>query len=148
MCIRDRFIVDHALRAGSNDEAKSAKAFAQKCGYDAQIFTWQNNLPKTGLQEKSRRARYGLMGQVCREQGIKYLFTAHNRDDQAETLLMRYDKKTDWRGAAGMSPMRYGAVWPELAEVTICRPLLDISRQELRDYNLSLIHISEPTRPY
>ena len=129
------FIVDHALRAGSNDEAKNAKTFAQKCGCKVQIFTWQNNLPKTGLQEKARRARYGLMGEACREQGIKYLLTAHSRDDQAETLLMRYAKKTDWRGAAGMSPMRYGAVWPELAEVTICRPLLDISREELRDYN-------------
>ena len=79
------FIVDHALRAGSNDEAKNAKTFAQKCGCKVQIFTWQNNLPKTGLQEKARRARYSLMGQACREQSIKYLQTDHNLDDQAET---------------------------------------------------------------
>jgi len=69
--------------------------------------------------------------------GIKVLLTAHSRDDQAETLLMRYDRNTDWRGAAGMPSLSYAPVWPELAGVSICRPLLDISRQELRNYNRS-----------
>ena len=131
------FIVDHDLRSKSGAEAKTAKAFAISCGYQTQIFTWQHKAPKTALQEKARRARYGLMGQACRERGIRYLLTAHSRDDQAETLLMRYDNKTDWRGAAGMASISYGPVWPELAQVNICRPLLDISRQDLRDYNRS-----------
>lgn len=129
------FIVDHALRAGSTQEALTAKSFALSCGYETQILTWKHNLPKTGLQEKARRGRYGLMGDACRAVGIRYLLTAHNRDDQAETLMMRYDNNTQWRGAAGMASMSYGAVWPELAQVSIFRPLLDISREELRDYN-------------
>ena len=141
------FIVDHALRAGSKAEAQVAKSFAQNCGYDTQVLTWENNAPKTGLQEKARRARYGLMGEACHSHNIEYLLTAHNQDDQAETLLMRYDKQTDWRGAAGISQLSYAPVWPELARVNICRPLLDVSRQELRDYNKAhnLVWVEDPS---
>lgn len=131
------FIVDHALRLGSKAEAQAAKSFAQSCGYETNVLTWDHNAPQTGLQEKARRARYGLMGDACRNLGIEYLLTAHNQDDQAETLLMRYDKQTDWRGAAGIAVVSHAPVWPELAMVNICRPVLDVSRQELRDYNLS-----------
>lgn len=132
---RHVYIVDHALRRGSDTEAQGAKAFALTCGYDAKILKWKHNLPETAIQEKARQARYGLMGEQCRKDGIEYLLTAHSEDDQAETLLMRYDRKTDWRGAAGMAEVSYGPVWPELAHVNIVRPLLDVTRQSLRHYN-------------
>jgi len=129
------FIVDHNLRAGSEAEAQAAKDFAVKCGYDTVLFTWKHNSPKTALQEKARKARYGLMGDECRKRKIKYLLTAHSEDDQAETLLMRYDRQTDWRGAAGMAEQSYSPVWPELAMVHLLRPLLTVRRDSLRDYN-------------
>lgn len=129
------YIVDHDLREGSGAEAEAAKQFATGCGYKTKVLKWNHNAPRTGLQEKARRARYGLMGDQCRSDGMEYLLTAHSEDDQAETLLMRYDRKTDWRGAAGMADMTYGPVWPELAIVNLVRPLLDVTRQGLRDYN-------------
>ena len=128
-------IVDHALRPGSAEEARGAQSFAQNLGLEARLLSWAHDNPKTGLQEKARRARYGLMGQVCREEGIRYLLTGHTQDDQAETLFMRYEKGTGWRGAAGMAEYSYAPVWPELAEVTIVRPLLRVSRDKLRHYN-------------
>ena len=129
------FIVDHALREGSDIEAESAARFAENCGYQAEILRWQHNSPVTAIQEKARCARYALMGEACRKLGIQYLLTAHSEDDQAETLLMRYERKTDWRGAAGMAELAYAPVWPELALVKIVRPLLALSRECLRDYN-------------
>ena len=131
------YSVDHNLRSGSDAEAMAAKSFAIACGYDARILKWKHNSPKTAIQEKARFARYGLMGEQCRRDGIAYLLTAHSEDDQAETLLMRYERKTDWRGAAGMAELSYGAVWPELASVNVARPLLGVTRQSLRDYNLT-----------
>lgn len=129
------YIVDHDLRRGSGAEAEAAQGFARSCGYEVKVLKWQHEAPTSALQEKARKARYGLMGGQCREDGVKYLLTAHSEDDQAETLLMRYERKTDWRGAAGMAELTYGPVWPELAMVKVVRPLLGISRQELRDYN-------------
>ena len=129
------YIVDHDLREGSAIEAAAAQTFAKECGYKAKLLKWRHNSPSTALQERARCARYGLMGDQCRQDGIKYLLTAHSEDDQAETLLMRYERKTDWRGAAGMAEISYGPVWPELAMVSILRPLLEVSRSALRDYN-------------
>lgn len=129
------YIVDHNLRRGSAQEAEDARAFADECGYAPKVLTWNHASPQSGLQEKARCARYALMGEQCRTDGIKYLLTAHHQDDQAETLLMRYARKTDWRGAAGMAEVTYAPIWPELAMVNIVRPLLGRRRQELRDYN-------------
>jgi len=123
------------LREGSDAEAETARRFASRCGYESKVLKWLHSSPTTAIQEKAREARYGLMGNQCRKDKIKYLLTAHSEDDQAETLLMRYERRTDWRGAAGMAEVIYGPVWPELAMVSIARPLLDISRKELRDYN-------------
>lgn len=140
-------IVDHALREGSDIEAEVAARFARKCGYKAEILRWQHDSPETAIQEKARCARYGMMGDACRKNGIKYLLTAHSKDDQAETLLMRYDRKTDWRGAVGMAELSYGPVWPQLAMVTLVRPLLGVTRQDLRNYNRdqNLIWIEDPS---
>lgn len=129
------YIVDHNLRHGSDAEAEAARRFAVECGYKSKVLKWLHSSPSSAIQEKARKARYGLMGDQCRQDRIKYLLTAHSEDDQAETLLMRYDRKTDWRGAAGMAELTYGPVWPELAMVNVVRPLLDITRHELRDYN-------------
>lgn len=129
------YIVDHNLREGSAKEAEDARAFAAECGYEVKVLMWNHESPDSGIQEKARCARYALMGQQCRVEGIKYLLTAHHQDDQAETLLMRYARKTDWRGASGMAEVTYAPIWPELAMVNIVRPLLGRTRQELRDYN-------------
>ncbi len=128
-------IVDHALRTGSNQEAETAKLWAESLGLETRILHWTHDGVSTGIQEKARTARYALMGQVCRDVGVEFLLTAHSKDDQAETLLMRYDKGTGWRGAAGMMPSIYAPLWPHLAGVTLLRPLLSVSRTELRAYN-------------
>lgn len=133
------FIVDHALREGSVLEAQRAYAFAKQLGYEAEILTWTDHAPgqgpRSGVQLKARNSRYALMGEALRSYNIGTLLTGHTLDDQAETLLMRYDRSTDWRGAAGVSPSRYAPLWPQLAQVTVLRPLLSLSRDALRAYN-------------
>ena len=139
--LRDRvehvhvFIVDHGLRAGAMQEAQAARFRAQQWGFQAEILTWKPELLRSGVQEKARHARYGLIGDKMRERAISYLLTGHTEDDQAETCLMRYERSTDWRGAAGMATSVYAPVWPELAEITVLRPLLGLSRAALRSYN-------------
>ena len=129
------FVVDHNLRMGSFTEASEAKKTAQALGYKAKILTWSHASPSTGIQEKARKARYKLIGDACRHNGISHLVTGHTEDDQAETLLMRYDRNTQWRGAAGMRRQVYAPLWPQLARLTVHRPLLGISRTQLRAYN-------------
>ena len=62
---------------------------------------------------------------------------AHNRNDQAETLLIRLMRGTGTRGLAGMEYLRRR----ERASVII-RPLLDIDRNEIERY--CKIHVLAP----
>lgn len=124
--------VDHGLRDGSAAEAQRAAKLADTLGHDLIVLTWTPDDPMSGLQEKARQARYGLMGDYCRAHDISALLTAHHADDQAETVLMRVKRGSGWRGAAGIWPTRYAPVWPELAGVTLHRPALGLLRAELR----------------
>ena len=42
-----------------------------------------------GLENACREARYAWLKDVCCRYGARYLFTAHNADDQIETVLFR-----------------------------------------------------------
>ena len=128
-------IVDHGLRRGSKAEALAAQNQAKSWGFNCDILTWESQQTTTAIQEKARHARYNLMGDRLRALGIRYLLTGHTQGDQAETCLMRYERKTGWRGAAGMREKAYAPLWPALARVELIRPLLSCSRQSLRAYN-------------
>ncbi|PHR91222.1 MAG: tRNA lysidine(34) synthetase TilS [Robiginitomaculum sp.] len=128
-------IVDHGLREGSGKEAELAAKRAQAMGAQAKILRWEGVKPDTGIQEKARQARYKLLGETCRQLGSVQLLLGHTRDDQAETLFMRAQKHSGWRGFAGMGIRRLAPIWPELYAVEIMRPLLDVSRDELRRFN-------------
>jgi len=141
------FIIDHNLREESEIETQRAAGFALDLGYDVSIRKWDHGHPAKGIQVKAREYRYSAMGELCRKFGITHLLTAHTEDDQAETLLMRQERGTGWRGLAGMRKEAYGPLWPALAEVTLVRPLLTVSRQALRGYNKSegLLWIEDPS---
>jgi tRNA(Ile)-lysidine synthase len=131
------FIIDHNLRTTSESETQQAAEYARSLGYQVKTRKWVHSDPKTGIQVKARAYRYAAMGDMAREEGVTHLLTAHTADDQVETLLMRQDRLTGWRGLAGMRAEAYGPLWPALADVTLVRPLLGVSRANLRDYNMS-----------
>lgn len=72
-------------------------------------------------EEAARRLRYRFLEQVRVERGARYLATAHHRDDQAETVVLRLLQGTGPAGLAAMEP-RKGA---------LVRPLLELSRSQL-----------------
>ena len=133
------FIIDHGLRAGSGDEAKLARRCAINIGARAEVLTalWPDGIPTTGIQEKARNARYQLLAQACDKLQVDTLslFLGHNEDDQAETVLMRQDAGSGWRGLAGIAGRALFPVCPTVSGVQVLRPLLSCTRAELRNYN-------------
>ena len=72
-----------------------------------------------------RLARYQFFQELCREKGFDRIATAHNRDDQAETVLMRVIRGT---GMEGLSGIRY------VRQDGVIRPLLDVERTQIEGY--------------
>src|SRR6185369_15693189 len=95
-------IVDHGLRAESGHEARLVAAKLAGLGIAAEILDWHGDKPVTGLAEAARTARYRLLWDWCAQHGVLHLLLAHQRNDQAETFLMRLG---DGSGADGLAAM-------------------------------------------
>src|SRR5258708_30335785 len=117
--------VDHGLRAEAAREARDVKRLAKSLDLPHQTLRWTGNKPRTGLPAAARAARYRLLAQAARKHGATHVLTAHTRDDQAETLLMRVLRGS---GIAGLAAM---ARESERDGVRLARPLLDISKSRL-----------------
>ncbi|MBP3705004.1 MAG: tRNA lysidine(34) synthetase TilS [Clostridia bacterium] len=84
-----------------------------------------------GIEECARRVRYEAFAAFAGETGS--IATAHNADDNAETVLLNLTRGMGPRGACGI-PAKRGS---------ICRPLLGVSRAEIEflcaEFGLSFV---------
>ena len=117
--------VDHGLRAEAAREAREVKRLARSLDLDHRTMRWSGTKPKTGLPAAARAARYRLLAEAARAHGATHILTAHTRDDQAETVLMRLLRGS---GIAGLAAM---ARESEREGVRLARPFLNVSKSQL-----------------
>jgi tRNA(Ile)-lysidine synthase len=122
--------IDHALRAQSKGEAKVVEQLAGELGIEHWTMRWSERKPKTGLMQAARLARYRLLSEAARKAGATHVITAHTRDDQAETVLIRMARGSGISGLAGMAPFTKVPV-KEGRGLALVRPLLDIPKSRL-----------------
>jgi tRNA(Ile)-lysidine synthase len=121
--------VDHALRTESAAEAQQVAQWCAAIEVPHHILRWETPATKGNIQAQARSARYELMRCWCDENEMGYVLSAHNREDVAETLLMRLARGAGVRGLAAMQAKR--ALSPNLI---LLRPLLKTSHAELVGY--------------
>jgi len=95
--------VDHGLRPEAAREARDVKRLATELDLSHRTLRWSGVKPKTGLPAAARAARYRLLAKAARAGGARHILTAHTRDDQAETLLMRMLRGSGIAGLAAMA---------------------------------------------
>lgn len=124
--------VDHALRAGSTLEAEWVAAQSASMGFAHRTLRWASPQPEASLQEAAREARYDLLLAHTRSFGVASaaILTAHTRDDQAETLLMRLKRGSGVDGLSGMPEIRCLSVEDN---IRLVRPLLGTAKEALID---------------
>jgi tRNA(Ile)-lysidine synthase len=117
--------VDHGLRREAATEAREVERLADALALTHRTMRWTGKKPDSGVPAAARVARYRLLAEAAREAGATHILTAHTRDDQAETLLMRLLRGS---GIAGLSAM---ARISEREGLLLARPLLDVSKSQL-----------------
>lgn len=97
------------------------KFFSKK--EDVEKFSYEN---KFSTEEGARILRYKFFYEVIESENIDFLATAHNKDDLAETVIMRILRGTGINGLIGITKKRNN----------IIRPLLDFSKAQIKNYVL------------
>jgi tRNA(Ile)-lysidine synthase len=79
---------------------------------------------RLSIEDAARRLRYDFLARAAAETGATRIAVGHTQDDQAETFLLKVIRGAGLTGLGGVYPQK-GAV---------VRPLLDVSRADLRQY--------------
>lgn len=82
-------------------------------------------LERMTLEEAGRKARYAFFEELRYQYHAVATAVGHHADDQAETFLLRLLRGAGTTGLTSMSPVN---------QACIIRPLLELTRQELREY--------------
>jgi tRNA(Ile)-lysidine synthase len=114
---------DHGIQAESGTVAQAVAALAQRYGLPFELG--ELRLGSHTSETTARRARYAWLVEVQRRRAARYLVTAHHRDDQVETILLRLLRGSGPAGLAGM---------PARARGGLVRPLLAFTRDDLVEY--------------
>jgi tRNA(Ile)-lysidine synthase len=122
--------VDHGIHSDSGSVAERVGVLAHALRLPFE--TTHLGLGPDASETAARRARWRWLFQVLDRHGPGVILTAHHRDDQVETVLMRVLAGSGPAGLTGMVSFtgregRGGS--PE-----IVRPLLPFSREEIREW--------------
>lgn len=130
--------VNHNIRSKAESGADAdfvvslGKTFRSN-GFDVEVFVKElergavfSEAEKrgNGVEEAARFLRYQAFEEFSARENVAFVALAHNRNDQAETLIMRFLQGSGNSGLCGISARRGIFV----------RPLLDVSRTQIEEY--------------
>lgn len=119
--------INHGLSPNANDWARHCEKVCNQLGIP---FIQKKINPATllveSLEDQARKQRYQIFAELL--QPGDYLLTAHQQDDQAETLLLQMLRGAGPKGLASMPRIK------PLGLGFHVRPLLDFSRDDLISY--------------
>ena len=121
--------VEHGIRG--QESLQDAEYVRKLCEqYQVPFLCVSRDIPqmarerKLSAEEAGRLARYEIFEETAREWAADHIAVAHNKNDQAETILWNLARGSGLDGAAGIRPVRG----------KIIRPLLECSREEIEAY--------------
>lgn len=119
--------VDHGLRAESHQEAQHVGQICKTYGIAHEIARWEDEKPKTGIQQKAREARYRLLSEAAQRHNTSLVLIAHNKGDDIETKTMR--------------AQRHGGTAHGISDATLydcrtwfARPFLSLEKSQLQAF--------------
>jgi len=130
---------DHMLRAAESDKdmqfvAELTRRNRLELIQERADVAAEAKKHRWNIEDAGRRLRYAFFERMISEGKAMRVAVAHTADDQAETVLMHMLQGTGLTGLAGIHPLTgFGGAGASKKQ-SIVRPLLDIRREELREY--------------
>lgn len=125
-------IVAHVNHGVRGEDALADQLFVEKVAIELNLLYYSKNVDmvqhgkemRITAEEAGRELRYGFFREILKGHGGGKIAVAHNKNDQAETILMRIMRGTGIDGLKGM----------EFKVDDIIRPILNILREEIEMY--------------
>ena len=102
---------EHGIRGG--ESLRDCAFVSDYCAaHGIPCFTEHADVPRyaaensLGLEEAARELRYAFLERVAGQEGYDLIATAHNADDNAETMLLNLARGTSAAGLCGIPPRR------------------------------------------
>lgn len=128
--------LNHQLRGRSSeaDEGlvrKTAEKWGMCCHVERAKVREVARKSGISIEMAARQCRHKFFARLARKLGIRKLALAHHADDQVELFFLRLLRGAGPEGLAGMAEVAPSFADPQL---TIVRPLLGVTKEELRAY--------------
>ena len=122
--------LNHMIRG--QDAINDQKYVEQYCNKNQIEFFTKNvniieisNNQKIGTEECGRNARYNFFEEILEKTKSNKIATAHNKNDNAETVLMHLLRGSGISGLKGIKPIRNNK---------FIKPLIECDRKEIEEY--------------
>ena len=121
--------VNHMIRAVADSETEFVRDFCEDNGVE--FFVKKVNVVglseklKISCEEAGRNVRYDFFDEIFDKVGANKIAIAHNKNDNAETVLMNIMRGSGVSGLKGIEPVRAGK---------FIRPLIEIDRKSIEQY--------------
>lgn len=124
--------INHMIREEADSETEYVKNYCKEKDIPCYIKKVDViNLAKEqklGTEEMGRKIRYDFFEEVAKKLGANKIATAHNANDNAETVLMNLMRGSGISGLKGIEIKR------KSQDVTYIRPIKECERSEIEEY--------------
>lgn len=133
---------EHGLRGEESlRDCRFVEAFCRERGIECAVG--HGDVPEyaqrrgLGTEEAARILRYAFLEETAEKLGCAYTATAHNADDNTETVLLNLTRGGGARGLSGIPPVRGRVI----------RPLLSLTRRQIEQWNAEngIPHVEDST---
>lgn len=121
--------VNHHLRGAESDaDERFVRDLCTRLGIALDVADGALDpaaVKRAGVEAAAREIRTRLLLEIKERRGARFVATAHQKNDQAETVLMRLFTGSGLAGLRGIHPVR---------EDGFIRPMLDVTRHDVEDF--------------
>ncbi len=121
--------VNHLIREEANEDEEYVRKYCEKNNINFHVSRIDvikyANTNKIGTEEAGRKLRYDFFEKILHQTGSNKIATAHNKNDNVETVLMNIIRGSGTKGLKGIEPIR---------DNLFIRPLIETQRKDIENY--------------